>query len=119
MEITVVRHCVWRDPESGLSTLQKVLLECMEKVRIAEAPTGAGKSYAFQRAIIKGERVLFIVPTRRLAQNLLAGLSGSLVRDCGWSDEAVFAKLALWNSDETQRLKASGETNIGWCATHT
>ena len=74
MAVTIARHCVGSDPETGLSPLQQDLLTRPEKVRIADAPTGAGKSYAFQRAMIAGERVLFIVPTRRLAQNLIAGL---------------------------------------------
>lgn len=112
MEITIVRHCVGSDPETGLSPLQKDLLERPEKIRIAEAPTGAGKSYAFMRALLNDERVLFIVPTRRLAQNLLAGLADSL-KNVGWTDTAVTQKLALWNSDETRRLKDAGETNIG------
>lgn len=112
MEITVSRHCVGSDPKTGLSPLQNDLLTRPEKVRIAEAPTGAGKSYAFERAIRNDERVLFIVPTRRLAQNLIAGLSASLKEE-GWSDKAVAEKLALWNSDETARLKDAGETNIG------
>ncbi len=112
MEVTVIRHCVGSDPESGLSPLQNDLLTRPEKVRIAEAPTGAGKSYAFERAVQNNERVLFIVPTRRLAQNLLAGLISSLKKE-GWSDRAMGEKLVLWNSDETKRQKEAGETNIG------
>ena len=41
-------------------------------VRLVSAPTGSGKSYAFMRAVLeRKERVLFIVPTRRLLQNLM------------------------------------------------
>lgn len=101
------------DPESGLSPLQQELLNRQEKVRIADAPTGAGKSYAFQRAMMAGERILFVVPTRRLAQNLIAGLHESLIRDAGWRAEAATQKLALWTSDATEALKAGGETNVG------
>lgn len=113
MAVTIARHCVGSDPETGLSPLQQDLLTRPEKVRIADAPTGAGKSYAFQRAMMAGERVLFIVPTRRLAQNLIAGLHESLVRDAGWRPEAATKKLALWTSDATEELKAGGETNVG------
>ncbi|MBF0411226.1 MAG: DEAD/DEAH box helicase [Desulfamplus sp.] len=111
--VVIERHCVENIPETGLSPLQNELLESPAKVRICSAPTGAGKSYAFQRAIIKDERVLFIVPTRRLAQNLMLSIRDSLVNDNGWTEEKVFKKLALWNSDETKRLKDAGETNIG------
>lgn len=113
MEVTVKRHCVGRDPQSGLSPLQQELLDNPAPVRIAEAPTGAGKSYAFERAMARGERVLFIVPTRRLAQNLLAGLLENLVRDHGWSYEAAGRKLSLWSSDATERLRAEGVVKIG------
>ncbi|QTA88208.1 DEAD/DEAH box helicase [Desulfonema magnum] len=111
-ELTIARHCVRQEGEAGLSPLQRSLLESEKKIRIAEAPTGAGKSYAFQQAVARNERVLFIVPTRRLAQNLLAGLSESLVRDNNWNKEAVSRKLVLWNSDETKRLAEAGEVNI-------
>lgn len=111
-ELTVARHSVKQEGDAGLSPLQQLLIESEKKIRIAEAPTGAGKSYAFQQAIVRNERVLFIVPTRRLAQNLCAGLSESLIRDNGWNEDAVSKKLALWNSDETKRLKEAGEVNI-------
>lgn len=113
MEVMIKRHCVGRDGESGLSPLQKGLLDNPAPIRIAEAPTGAGKSYAFEQAMARGERVLFIVPTRRLAQNLLAGLSGNLVRDHGWTEEVALRKLALWSSDATARLWAEGIVKIG------
>lgn len=112
MDITVARHCVANDPVTGLSPLQRQLLDAPQKIRIANAPTGAGKSYVFQRAMIEGKRILFVVPTRRLAQNLMAGLLDDLIRD-GWDEEKAKKKLALWNSDETKRLQELGETNIG------
>ncbi|EFK07864.1 putative CRISPR-associated helicase, Cyano-type [delta proteobacterium NaphS2] len=112
MDVTIARHFVGSDPGSGLSPLQQDLLIRPEKVRIADAPTGAGKSYAFQRAMMEGERVLFVVPTRRLAQNLIAGLHDSLVQDAGWGPETVTQKLSLWTSDATEKLKAGGETNV-------
>lgn len=114
MELIVSRHYVGQNPESGLSPLQQALVEEPAKVRIANAPTGAGKSYAFERAMIdKDHRILFIVPTRRLCQNLAAGLMEALVDQHGWPEKAAAAKVALWNSDETRRLKEIGEINIG------
>ncbi len=59
MELTIARHCVAEGPD-GLSPLQRDLIAHPARVRIAEAPTGAGKSYAFQRALRdRGARILF------------------------------------------------------------
>jgi CRISPR-associated helicase Cas3 len=113
VEVIVKRHCVGRDPRSGLSPLQEELLNNPAPVRIAEAPTGAGKSYAFEKAMARGERVLFIVPTRRLAQNLLAGLLENLTRNHEWTEEEAQKKLALWSSDATEQLRMEGILNIG------
>lgn len=104
--VTIRRHAV-RSLDSGLSPLQHDLLNHPAKVRIADAPTGAGKSYAFQRAMLAGQRILFIVPTRRLAQNLLHGLRGFLETQ-GWDKEKRDNKTALWSSDETNRLLDTG-----------
>lgn len=112
MEVIIKRHCVGSDPESGLSPLQKDLIDHPARVRIANAPTGAGKSYAFERAMERGERVLFMVPTRRLAQNLLDGIANSLMNRHGWREEIVRRKLAEWSSDATKRLKDSGVAGI-------
>ena len=52
--------------------MQERLLDSEKFVRLVSAPTGSGKSYAFMRAVLeREERVLFIVPTRRLLQNLM------------------------------------------------
>ncbi|MCB1639787.1 MAG: DEAD/DEAH box helicase, partial [Thiothrix sp.] len=104
--VTIRRHAV-RSLDNGLSPLQHDLLTHPAKVRIADAPTGAGKSYAFQRAMLTGQRILFIVPTRRLAQNLLYSLR-SFLAEQGWSQEQRDGKAALWSSDETRRLQDSG-----------
>ncbi len=57
---------------SGLSPMQERLLDSEKFVRLVSAPTGSGKSYAFMRAVLeRRQRVLFIVPTRRLLQNLM------------------------------------------------
>lgn len=114
LEVTVARHCVASSPETGLSPLQTDLIQHPAPVRVADAPTGAGKSYAFERAMAdRGERILFVVPTRRLCQNLAAGLRESLMRIHGWSESRAGAKIAIWNSDESLRLRNAGVERIG------
>src|SRR5262249_26027101 len=71
--------------------------------------TGAGKSYAFQRAVNNGKRVLFVVPTRRLAQNLARGLIEAQTEN-GIDAETAASRVALWSSDERQRLKSKDPT---------
>ena len=57
---------------SGLSPMQERLLRSEKLVRLVSAPTGSGKSYAFMRGVLAEEaHVLFIVPTKRLLQNLI------------------------------------------------
>lgn len=52
--------------------MQERLLRSERLVRLVSAPTGSGKSYAFMRAVLdEGAHVLFIVPTKRLLQNLI------------------------------------------------
>lgn len=112
MEVTIARHCVPSDPE-GLSPLQRELLDNPSRVRIASAPTGAGKSYAFQVAMReRGQRILFIVPTRRLTQNLAAGLVGDLMHQAGRSEKRARTRVAVWSSEQTATLKAAGEISV-------
>lgn len=95
----VTRHCVPSGPE-GLSPLQERILRDPSPVRIFSAPTGAGKSYAFQRAVVQyGKRVLFVVPTRRLAQNL----ARSLIEDPSQSGDEAIRRVVVWTSDERAR----------------
>ena len=109
MALTIIRHGVPSDPKTKLSSLQTELLDCPEKVRIASAPTGAGKSYAFQRAMIDNdERILFIVPTRRLAQNLKFSLINTLKNEAGWDQQKAKNKVTIWSSDTKERLKEAG-----------
>ena len=57
---------------SGLSPMQEHLLRSKKFVRLVSAPTGSGKSYAFMQAVFNEDAsVLFIVPTKRLLQNLI------------------------------------------------
>ncbi|MEA3278396.1 MAG: DEAD/DEAH box helicase, partial [Pseudomonadota bacterium] len=112
MELIVQRHCV-AVGEDGLSPLQRALIGHPARVRVAEAPTGAGKSYAFQRALRdQGARILFIVPTRRLAQNLAGGLVQDLIRQDGWSEQRAADSVALWSADQTTVLKEQGVVSI-------
>lgn len=111
MDLTILRHCVAKGP-NGLSPLQHELLNNDHPVRVADAPTGAGKSYAFQRALIDQDaRILFIVPTRRLAQNLAGALVQELV-DADWPKQRAEGAVALWSSDQTLALKEAGVVNI-------
>lgn len=99
LSITIGRHGVPSD-EDKLSPLQRRILSDPAPVRVFSAPTGAGKSYVLFRAAQERRRVLFVVPTRRLAQNLATEASKVL--------EPSFNGLnpvALWSSDETARQK--------------
>jgi replicative superfamily II helicase len=73
----VPRHGVAIGPD-GLSRMQSALLHTTAPLSLASAPTGAGKSYVYRRAVERGERVLFVVPTRRLAQNQTEGIRSSV-----------------------------------------
>jgi hypothetical protein len=96
------------DPATGLSALQGVMLDDPHPVRLLSAPTGAGKSWAFQKAMReRGACVLFVVPTRRLAQNLRKGLVADLVRN-GMPEAGALARESLWTSDERAAQEAEG-----------
>ncbi len=113
MPITIAAHCVESVTNDGLSQLQTELLNCEQPIRIAEAPTGAGKSFAFQKGVIKHEhRVLFIVPTKRLAQNLVRSLLEELTK-AGWDEKKAHKKVSLWSSDSSEKLRKEGITHIG------
>ena len=84
---------------SGLSPMQERLL-CSEKfVRLVSAPTGSGKSYAFMRAVLDEDaNVLFIVPTKRLLQNLIEDAleqTREQLRGRGLAD----AQIAAWTDE--------------------
>lgn len=110
MELTVKRHCVTA-LANGLSPLQQQLLDEPKRVRIVDAPTGAGKTYAFIKALLQGSRILFIVPTRRLAQNIAATVINDLIQ-AGWSSTLAEQKLAVWSSDQTAILREQGVEHI-------
>jgi hypothetical protein len=106
LSFVILRHCV-AEGSDGLSPLQRSMIEAPERVRIFSAPTGTGKSYAFRRSVDQGARVLFIVPTRRLAQNLARSLVEELAADRGISLETAARQVALWTSDERERQQAA------------
>ena len=108
--ITVARHGIKIQP-NGLSDFQNHLLESAAPVRLAEAPTGSGKSFAFIRAVNRGKRVLFIVPTRRLGQSLAKSLGEDLLQ-AGWPQDKIDKKIALWTSDGRQLLIDQGVRNV-------
>ena len=92
-----------------LTDFQARLLDERAPVRIASAPTGAGKTFAFELAPLIDLNVLFIVPTRRLAQNL-EGAVREIMHSNGWDNEEVKHRLAVWTSDSMQTLTAQGWT---------
>ena len=76
---------------SGLSAMQERLLRSENFVRLVSAPTGSGKSYAFMRAVLDEDKhVLFIVPTKRLLQDLIEDARDQAreqLRKRGWEDD--------------------------------
>ena len=107
---TIARHAVpVREAYGGLSDLQHAMLHDASD-RIFSAPTGAGKSYAFQRGVVQdGRRVLFIVPTRRLAENLAAAMRRDLAAE-GIGEDAIARRIVIWTSDERRRQETEDPT---------
>ena len=107
--LTVLRHGIFLKA-NGLSDFQEQLLSSSSLIRLGIAPTGCGKTFAFIRAVEQGKRILFVVPTRRLGQNIIRGLSEDLQR-VGWSTEKIEKKVALWSSDGRELMVKQGVTN--------
>ena len=61
--------------------------------------------------MLQGSRILFIVPTRRLAQNIAASVIHDLIK-AGWSATLAEQKLAVWSSDQTAVLREQGLEQI-------
>ena len=101
---------------SGLSPMQERLLRSEHFVRLVSAPTGSGKSYAFMRAVLEEKaQILFIVPTRRLLQNLIEDAReqtwahlrsrGLNEKQCtAWIDERIIEWSGNQTSDGRERL---------------
>jgi CRISPR-associated endonuclease/helicase Cas3 len=117
MALTISKHSSQYVTKDELSYTQEQLLNHPAQIRIAAAPTGAGKSFVFQRAMARQQqRILFMVPTKRLVQNQYRSLFKQLTNKNqggeGWSEKQAQAKIALWTADETLRLKNLGITQI-------
>lgn len=95
---------------NGLSPMQERLLSSEKFVRLVSAPTGSGKSYAFMRAVLDQDKhVLFIVPTKRLLQNLIEDAreqAREQLRKRGWQDDRIEA----WTDE--QIIEWSGNQNL-------
>ena len=99
--------------------MQERLLRSEKLVRLVSAPTGSGKSYAFMRAVFdEGAHVLFIVPTKRLLQNLIddardqarqrlhdRGLTGAQID--AWTSERIVEWSGNQAPDGTESLAAT------------
>ena len=86
--------------------MQERLLHSKHFVRLVSAPTGSGKSYAFMRAVLDhGARVLFIVPTKRLLQNLIEDVR-----------EQAHGCLRGRGLDESQCISWTDERIVEWSA---
>ncbi len=114
MEVIVKRHAVSVRPRDGeaqaFSDLQWELRKSSYPIRIAAAPTGAGKSFVFRQAVrLDKARVLFMVPTRRLAQNLMDDMIGEFKTE-GLSNEQIESRVRVWSSDQTTEVKARDPT---------
>ena len=100
---------------SGMSPMQERLLRSERYVRLVSAPTGAGKSYAFMRAVLdKGAHVLFIVPTRRLLQNLIEDAREQVreqLRERGLDDPWIGAwideRVIEWSGNQAENRSES------------
>ena len=93
-----------------LTDFQARLLQDDAPIRIASAPTGAGKTFAFELAPLIGRNVLFVVPTRRLAQNLEQAVRAIMTSN-GWDEAEIDQRLTVWTSDATEIATASGLTS--------
>lgn len=104
---------------SGLSPMQERLLRSERFVRLVSAPTGSGKSWAFMRAVLEeGAQVLFIVPTKRLLQNLiedareqaherLRSRGQGQAQRASWIDERIIEWSGNQTSDGDESLAAA------------
>ena len=118
-EVTLRRHGVLaadRNPFSDipaardirLTQFQADLLEHPKPIRICSAPTGAGKTFAFEWAPALGLNILFVVPTKRLAQNLEKNVRATMANGCGWSSDEISRRLAVWSSDDVVEKELAG-----------
>ena len=103
---------------NGLSAFQERLIRSDKVIRLVSAPTGSGKTYAFMRAVLedreKRANVLFIVPTKRLLQNLMKDArtqAHEYFRGQGWRPEWIEKwieeNIVEWSGNQ---VKSDGES---------
>lgn len=115
---TIKRHGVPSD-QNGLSPMQAEMLSSTALLNVVYAPTGAGKSFVFRKAVAKGERVLFIVPTKRLGENQRLSMiedmcdPGIAQRECRphWTRTLAEKKIQVWDGNFSERLRAEGHSS--------
>jgi hypothetical protein len=96
----------------GLSPFQERVLNDPAPVRLFSAPTGSGKSYAFQVSVMRGGAVLQVVPTRRLANALAADTVRDLIRS-GLTETQAESRVHRWTSDgRADLLEADPEADV-------
>lgn len=107
----IPRHGVRMGPD-GLSPFQARILDDPAPIRLFSAPTGSGKSYAFQVRVRRGGAVLQVVPTRRLAN----ALASEMIRDLtgsGLSEAEAGRRVHRWTSDgRADLLTADPEADV-------
>lgn len=122
-QTTILGHAVdsWVPPQTPadeqanawrLSRMQRRLLSDTPWIRVVDAPTGSGKSYAFQKAVLpegknNGGHVLFVAPTRRLTENLASALVEGLMAET--KPQAIDKNL-----DETAQRQAIEQAVMVW-----
>ena len=95
--------------------MQERLQRSDKYVRLVSAPTGSGKSYAFMRAVLdEGAHVLFIVPTKRLLQNLMEDARAQAWEQLGARgmenariDAWIADRIIEWSANQTSDGSAS------------
>ena len=100
---------------SGLSPMQERLIRSGKHVRLVSAPTGSGKSYAFMHAVLdEGAHVLFIVPTKRLLQNLINDARDQAreqLQNRGWNEIRIQAwmgeQIIEWSGNQAKAAHES------------
>lgn len=116
---TVVRRHSVPILEGGISPMQTAILKSRSLINVVSAPTGAGKSYAFRKGVINGERILFIVSTKRLGENQQMSMIADLIDpDLAekegrkpWPEALARRKVQNWNSDFLDKALAAGFHN--------
>lgn len=107
----IPRHGVAMTP-TGLSPFQERILNDPAPIRLFSAPTGSGKSYAFQVSVMRGGAVLQVVPTRRLANALAAEMTRDLIRS-GVPEAEAGTRVHRWTSDgRADLLEADPEADV-------